>query len=71
VRPPDPYVSGVADLGGLPAAASRAGPFLFSAFSLANAMCAPVVSRFRTYGEPAGAAGAWAEMTWGLPVMQR
>ncbi len=48
------------------------GPFLFGAFSIADAMFAPVVSRFHTYGvKPTGAAGAWADMMWGLPAMQK
>lgn len=48
------------------------GPFLFGAFSIADAMFAPVVSRFHTYGvKPGGAAGAWADMMWSLPAMQR
>lgn len=48
------------------------GPFLFGAFSIADAMFAPVVSRFQTYGvKPGGAASAWAEMMWALPAMQR
>jgi glutathione S-transferase len=50
----------------------RAGPFLFGAFSIADAMYAPVVSRFRTYGlKPGGDAGAWADMMWALPAMQK
>jgi len=41
------------------------GPFLFGAFTVADAMYAPVVSRFRTYGLPlAGAAAAYAEAVW-------
>ncbi len=50
----------------------KEGPFLFSAFSIADAMFAPVVSRFHTYGvRPAGAAGAWADMMWASPAMQK
>jgi glutathione S-transferase len=38
------------------------GPFLFGRFSIADAMYAPVVFRFRTYGVPlGGAAAAYAE----------
>lgn len=48
------------------------GPFLFGAFSIADAMFAPVVSRFMTYG-PAdlpSAAAAWSETVWNLPAMK-
>jgi glutathione S-transferase len=48
------------------------GPFLFGDISLADAMYAPVVSRFRTYGvqlEPALA--SYAERIWDLPSMQK
>ncbi len=49
-----------------------AGPFLFGSFSIADAMYAPVVSRFHTYGvSPGGAAGAWADLMWSSPAMQR
>jgi len=48
------------------------GPFLFGRFSIADAMFAPVVFRFRTYGiavtEPA--AKAWYEMMLSLPAMK-
>ncbi len=48
------------------------GPFLFGACSIADAMFAPVVSRFRTYGmKPPGAAGEWADMMWASPEMQK
>lgn len=48
------------------------GPFLFGAFSIADAYYAPVVSRFRTYGMPlAGAAAAWADAVWSLPAFER
>jgi len=48
------------------------GPFLFGAFSIADAYYAPVVSRFRTYAIPvSGAAAAWVETMWSLPAMQR
>ena len=47
------------------------GPFLFGAFSIADAMYAPVVSRFRTYALPAsGAAVAWLETMWKSPGVQ-
>lgn len=50
-----------------------AGPFLFGRFSIADAMYAPVVSRFRTYGplnlNPA--ASAYADAVWALPAMQK
>jgi glutathione S-transferase len=47
------------------------GPFLFGAFSIADAMYAPVVSRLRTYGVPlAGAAGQYAGAIHALPAMQ-
>lgn len=50
----------------------KGGPFLFGAFSVADAYYAPVVSRFRTYAIPvAGAAGQWAEAMWQLPAVQR
>ncbi len=47
------------------------GPFLFGAFSIADAMYAPVVWRFNTYGvslPPASA--AWCEHMRNLPAMQ-
>ncbi len=47
------------------------GPYLFGAFSIADAMFAPVVTRFRTYGVPLDdACGAYAEAMWRLPAMQ-
>ena len=47
------------------------GAFLFSAFSIADAMFAPVVTRFRTYGvKLSGAAGSYAESLWSMPAMQ-
>ncbi len=48
------------------------GPFLFGAFSIADAMYAPVVSRFITYG-PLGlnaAAGAYVDTLRALPAMK-
>jgi glutathione S-transferase len=48
------------------------GPFLFGAFTIADAYYAPVVSRFRTYGLPlAGAAATWADAVWSLPAYER
>lgn len=47
------------------------GPFLFGAFTIADAMYAPVVSRFRTYGVSLPpAAAAYADAVWALPEMQ-
>lgn len=48
------------------------GPFLFGAFSIADAMFAPVVTRFVTYGVPVGAeARAYMEAITTLPSMVR
>jgi glutathione S-transferase len=48
------------------------GPFLFGRFSIADAMYAPVTTRFRTYGiRLAPEAQAYAEMIWALPPMQK
>lgn len=50
---------------------SGGGPFLFGRFSIADAMYAPVVTRFVTYGvalDPASA--AYAEAIQELPAMQ-
>ncbi len=50
----------------------RSGPFLFGAFTIADAMFAPVVSRFRTYGVPVeGPVKAYTEAMWGHPGMQK
>jgi glutathione S-transferase len=48
------------------------GPFLFGRFSIADAMFAPVVSRFETYGPVAlpGLADQWRAMMWALPAMR-
>ena len=48
------------------------GPFLFGRFSIADAMYAPVVSRFRTYGpvKLPPRAEEWRSMIWALPAMQ-
>lgn len=48
------------------------GPFLFGQFSIADAMYAPVVSRFQTYGPvplPPLAEG-WRALMWALPAMR-
>jgi glutathione S-transferase len=47
------------------------GPFLFGAFSLADAFYAPVASRCRTYGVPLeGSARAWVDHVLALPAMK-
>ena len=47
------------------------GPFLFGAFSIADAMYAPVALRFQTYAvKTAGAAGDYAQTLLALPAMQ-
>lgn len=47
------------------------GPFLFGAFSIADAMYAPVVSRFRTYAVPMDpTCAAYADAVWSLPAMR-
>ena len=47
------------------------GPFLFGEISMADAMYAPVVSRFRTYGvQLDGPAKAYAARVWDLPAMR-
>jgi glutathione S-transferase len=54
----------------------RGGPFLFGAFSNADAMYAPVATRFRTYGVDLsrfgddGASTAYAEAILALPAME-
>lgn len=49
-----------------------AGPFLFGAFTAADAMYAPVVSRFRTYSIPVpDTVAAYMDVVWGLPAMKR
>lgn len=46
------------------------GPFLFGAFTIADAMYAPVVTRFRTYGfELTGACGEYAAAMWEHPAL--
>lgn len=48
------------------------GPFLFGAFSIADAMYAPVVSRFVTYGpvDLGPLAAKWRDAIWALPAMK-
>ncbi|MEQ1929955.1 MAG: glutathione S-transferase family protein [Parvularculaceae bacterium] len=48
------------------------GPFLFGRFSIADAMFAPVVSRFMTYGPVTlpPLAAAWRDMLFALPAMR-
>jgi len=51
--------------------ARSGGPFLFGAFCAADAMFAPVISRFRTYGvamTPVSA--AYADAVWELPAVK-
>ena len=49
----------------------RGGPFLFGKITMADAMYAPVVSRFRTYGiKLDGELKSYAERIWDLPAMQ-
>jgi glutathione S-transferase len=54
----------------------QGGPFLFGAFSIADAMYAPVATRFRTYGVDLGRFGddgtgaAYAETILALPAME-
>ena len=51
--------------------AAAAGPFLFGAFSIADACFAPVCLRIRTYALPVpAAAAAYVERILGLPAMQ-
>jgi glutathione S-transferase len=46
------------------------GPFLFGAFSIADAMYAPVVSRFRSYGIALSPEEQrYADRIWSLPAM--
>ncbi|MEQ8814253.1 MAG: glutathione S-transferase family protein [Thalassobaculum sp.] len=47
------------------------GPFLFGRFTIADAMFAPVVSRFRTYAVALGdVEQAYADAVWGLAAMK-
>jgi len=51
--------------------AKSGGPFLFGAFGYADAMYAPVVTRFTTYDVAmTGAAKAYADAVWALRGMQ-
>jgi len=48
------------------------GPFLFGRFSVADAMYAPVVSRFTTYDLPISDSGrAYCAAIWDLPAMRQ
>jgi glutathione S-transferase len=50
------------------ALADSGGPFLFGAFSIADAYFAPVVARLRTYGLPVSApVAAWLAAVWAAP----
>jgi len=50
----------------------KGGPFLFGAFTIADAFYAPVVTRFRTYSIPISAASReYVELIWALPAMQK
>ncbi|MGE5545689.1 MAG: glutathione S-transferase family protein [Solirubrobacterales bacterium] len=47
------------------------GPFLFGRFSIADAMWAPVVTRFTTYHIPLDAvAAAYCDAVWSLPALR-
>ncbi len=47
------------------------GPFLFGGFTIADAMYAPVATRFRTYGVPLDAIGsAYVDALYALPAMK-
>ena len=47
------------------------GPFLFGDFCAADAMYAPVVSRFRTYGVTLhDTSEAYADAVWALPAVK-
>jgi glutathione S-transferase len=49
----------------------QSGPFLFGSFGAADAMYAPVVSRFHTYGLPVGAdTRAYMDAVMALPAWQ-
>jgi glutathione S-transferase len=50
--------------------AGGGGPFLFGAFGIADAMYAPVVSRFITYDAPCPAiCRAYRDAVWNMPAM--
>jgi len=49
----------------------RGGPFLFGAFSIADAYFAPIVTRFETYSVPVGPVErAYMDAIWSLDAMQ-
>lgn len=51
--------------------ARSGGPFLFGDFCAAEAMFAPVISRFRTYGVNLNAvSNAYADVVWHVPAVQ-
>jgi glutathione S-transferase len=51
---------------------ASAGPFLFGTFTIADAMYAPVVLRFRTYAvQLAGVCREYADTILALPAMQQ
>lgn len=51
--------------------ASSGGPFLFGMFCAADAMFAPVISRFRTYGvKMDSVSAAYADAVWELPAVK-
>lgn len=51
--------------------AASAGPFLFGAFTAADAMFAPVATRIRTYALPVSdVAAGYVEAIYGLPAFQ-
>ena len=48
------------------------GPFLFGRFTIADAMYAPVVTRFTTYALDVDAdARRYMDAIWALPALQR
>jgi len=50
---------------------AKEGPFLFGNFTVADAMYAPVVTRFRTYkAQIPQEAQAYCDAVWALPAMQ-
>ena len=52
------------------AISASGGPFLFGAFTIADAMFAPVATRFRTYGVPLDAVTqAYVDTIYALPAM--
>ena len=51
--------------------ARSGGPFLYGEWSMADAMYAPVVTRFRTYDVGlTGECAAYADAVWNMPFMQ-